>query len=101
MLDHRAVGDDDALGDADDALADDVVVAFDFLQVVAVDDLDVTADPAILVEDRALDDAPLDDDEVRDAALPIQRAIGVGLEAVGADDDGIAHGRIAADPAAD
>src|SRR5262249_42634345 len=58
--------------------------------LVAIDDADVGADAGVLVDDGGLDHRVLADAEARRAAAEVLFLFGLRLEAVGADDDGVA-----------
>src|SRR5262245_10157148 len=91
MLYHRPVRHHGTARDDHDAVADHVLLGVVLLGAAFVDDADLAADPAVLVEDGALNDGALTHAQVGDAGPAVGGALGGGLEAVGADHDGVAQ----------
>src|SRR5205814_1417394 len=98
---HRSVRHDGRLGDDHDAFTDHIVFPCVFLHALAVDDLDVPADAAILVHDRPLDHRAITYGKIRDASAPVLLPFRLGFIAVGTKEYRVAQRDLMADPAAD
>src|SRR5579871_6443320 len=101
LLYHSSVRHDGLVGNDDDPVADGVVIALGVLNVVGVDDADVLADPAVFVEDGALDHAPVADAERGTALSPVFSVLGRGLESIRAQHHRVAHLNVSPDLAPD
>src|SRR5207244_4553116 len=89
----------DNFGDDNNAVADDVVLTFFVLDSPLVDDADVLADAAVLVENSPFDHRAVADTNVRETASLILGTFRVSLEPVGANGDGVFDCHIAANAA--
>src|SRR5262249_32861940 len=100
VLDDRPVGNHRAVGDDDDAVADDVVAALGLAQLSLVDDPHVSAYPTIFIQNGVFYAAAVADAQVGHAVPAVGGQAVRGLEGVGADQHGVAQGHVTADPAA-
>ena len=79
-LHHRPIRNRRSPRNGDDAFADHVGGCLRLLNAALIDQADIAADAAVLVDDGALDDAAVADAEVGPPALAVGLALGVGLE---------------------
>src|SRR5262249_18169988 len=95
--DHRPVRNHRAARDGDDAVADGVVGPFLVGHAPPVDEADVVADAAILVENGLLDHGVVADADVRYPPGLVAGALGVGFEAVGPVEHRVPNDGVSAD----